>query len=81
MTITVVVHVMSAEPFIAEIEEVPDPAAQAVVFTNPRQRNGKPVTYIEADATRVIFPWHRISFLETMPSESDHEEVESFFRD
>jgi len=81
MAITVIVHVASAEPFVAEIDDLPDPLAQILVLTNPRQRNGKPVTYIEADATRVIFPWHRISFLETMPSEEDQEDVESFFRD
>ena len=81
MAITVIVHVVGAEPFVAEIEEIPDPLAQIVICTNPRQRNGKQLSYVEADATRVIFPWHRISFLETLPSEQDDEEVESFFRD
>jgi hypothetical protein len=81
MAITVIVHVVGAEPFVAEIEEIPDPTAQIITCTNPRQRNGKQLSYVEADATRVIFPWHRISFLETLPSEQDDEEVESFFRD
>ncbi|MCB0153316.1 MAG: hypothetical protein KDF65_00870 [Anaerolineae bacterium] len=81
MAITVIVHVVGAEPFVAEIEDLPNPLAQIVTCTNPRQRNGKPVSYVEADATRVIFPWHRISFLETLPGEEDHDEVETFFRD
>jgi hypothetical protein len=52
-----------------------------VTFTNVRARDGKPVVYIDREATRILFPWHRISFLETLPSEEDQEEIESFFRD
>jgi hypothetical protein len=60
---------------------MPDPRANYVTITNVRTRDGKPIVYIERDATRVMFPWHRISFLETLPSEEDQEEVEFFFRD
>jgi len=81
MAITVIVHVMNAEPFVGEIDELPASTANFVICTNPRGRNGKPVKYIEPEATRVLFPWHRISFVETLPSEEDHVEVESFFRD
>jgi hypothetical protein len=66
---------------LGEIEEMPDPRANYVTITNVRTRDGKPIVYIERDATRVMFPWHRISFLETLPSEEDQEEVEFFFRD
>ncbi len=81
MAITVIVHVLNADAVMAEIEELPDPMANFVVCTNPRTRDGKPIVYIEREATRVIFPWHRISFLETMPSEEDQVQIESFFRD
>ncbi len=81
MAITVIVHVMNQEPFLAEVDELPSPSASFITITNPRLRNGKPVTYIEAEATKVLFPWHRISFLETMPGDEDQEAVESFFRD
>lgn len=81
MAITVVIHVMNADAVVGEIDEIPDPSAAFIVCTNPRGRDGKPVRYIEREATRVIFPWHRVSFVETMPSEEDMVEVESFFRD
>lgn len=81
MAITVIVHVLNADAVMAEIDELPDPMSSFVVCTNPRSRDGKPIVYIERDATRVIFPWHRISFLETMPSEEDQVQIESFFRD
>ena len=81
MAITVIIHVMNADPIVAEIDSVPDPSSAFLLCTNPRTRAGKTVPYIEAEATRVIFPWHRISFVETMPSEEDQIQVESFFRD
>ena len=81
MAITVIVHVMNAEPFVAEIDELPPLTAQFIIFTNPRQRSGKPVTYVEAEATKVMFPWHRLSFIEALPGEEEQDEVESFFRD
>ncbi len=81
MAITVIVHVLSAEALVAEIDEIPDPRSSFLVCTNPRSRDGKPINYIEREATRVIFPWHRISFVETMPSEEDQVEIETFFRD
>jgi hypothetical protein len=81
VSITVIVHVQGGDAVLGEIEEMPDPHANYVIITNARTRDGKPIVYIDRDATRVIFPWHRISFLETLPSEEDQEEVEFFFRD
>lgn len=81
MSITVIIHVAGGDAIVGEIEEMPDRQANYVTFTNVRARDGKPVVYIDREATRILFPWHRISFLETLPSEEDQEEIESFFRD
>jgi hypothetical protein len=81
MAITVIVHIMNADPIVAEIEELPHSQSTNMVCTNPRARDGKTINYIEREATRVIIPWHRISLVETMPSEEDQVEIESFFRD
>jgi len=81
MAITVIVHVLNADPIVGEIDELPGPTSNFITCVNPRTRDGKQVMYIDAQATRVMFPWHRVSFVETMPSEEDHVEVESFFRD
>jgi hypothetical protein len=79
--ITVIIHVQGGDAVVGEIEELPDPIANYLTVTNVRTRDGKSVVYIDREATRVLFPWHRISFLETLPSEEDHEEIETFFRD
>jgi hypothetical protein len=81
MAITVIVHVLNADAIAAEVDELPDPSSSFLVCTNPRGRDGKPLVYIEREATRILVPWHRISFVETMPSEEDQVQIETFFRD
>jgi hypothetical protein len=81
MAITVIVHIANSDPIVGEIDELPDPSSQFITCVNPRARDGKSIVYIDAQATRVMFPWSRISFLETLPSEEDQVELESFFRD
>jgi len=77
---TVVVHVMGQDPFVAEIEHLPEPTDQAVTFVNPRLRDNKPLHYLEDQTISVIFPWHRISFIEVRPDEDTRGEVDLFFR-
>jgi len=81
MAITVVVHILNSDAILAEIDEMPNPTSNFIICTNPRARDGKSIVFIDAQATRVVFPWHRISFLETMPGEEDQAEIETFFRD
>ncbi len=81
MSHTVIVHITNADPFVAEIEEIPDSRDNFLVCSNARARDGKTLHYIEEDAVSLLFPWHRISFVEIMPSEAEREEVEAFFRE
>ncbi|MFQ5575788.1 MAG: hypothetical protein ACE5G8_02240 [Anaerolineae bacterium] len=81
MSFTVLIHIANADPIVAEMEELPDTTATYIVCTNPRARDGKALHYIDQEAIRFIFPWHRITFIEAYPSEEDKAEVEVFFRD
>ncbi|OQY22620.1 MAG: hypothetical protein B6I34_05685 [Anaerolineaceae bacterium 4572_32.1] len=81
MAYTVVVHIANADPFLAEIEEVPEPQDNFLQCSNPRSRDGKSLHYVDEEAVSLIFPWHRVSFVEIMPSEAEREEVETFFRE
>jgi hypothetical protein len=79
MAVTVIVHVMGEDPFLAELEELPDRSDQSVILTNPRRRDNKPLYYLERETMSVIYPLHRINFIEVMPSEGTGE-VDLFFR-
>jgi hypothetical protein len=81
VAITCIIHVVGGDAIVGDLETMPDPTSNYVTFTNVRARDGKAVVYIDREATRVLFPWHKISFLETLPSEEDQESIESFFRD
>lgn len=81
MAYTVLIHVANQEAIMAEIDEIPDPSSSILTCVNPRTKDGKSVSYIDAEADRIIFPWHRISFLEIYPSDEDQADIETFFRD
>ena len=45
-----------------------------------RLKDGKDLHYLEAEVTTVIIPWHRITFIEIVPS-AEIEEVITFVRE
>ena len=79
MATTVIVHVMGDDPFVGELENMPQPSDQALILLNPRQRDNKPLRYLERETISMILPLHRVNFVEIMPSQ-DTEEVDLFFR-
>jgi hypothetical protein len=78
---TVLAHVMNEDPFLAEVVELPGHTDTCVEFLNPRQRDGKPLRYVNHGMSSIIFPLHRISFLEVMASEEERAQLVEFFRE
>lgn len=78
---TVIMHVANEDPFVAEMEELPDPSDQFVVFSNPRKRDGKPLSYVDRQAVSFMFPWHRINFVEVLAPRRARDEIIEFFRE
>jgi hypothetical protein len=68
------------DAILAEVEELPSPTDQAVYCINPRRRDGKEVHYVLAEVQTIIIPWHRINFIEILPS-GEEEEIISPFAD
>jgi len=79
MATTVIVHVMGEDPFLAEVEELPQPSDQLLTLLNPRRRDNKPLHYLDRETISMILPMHRINYIEIAPSQ-DSEEVDLFFR-
>jgi hypothetical protein len=77
---TVILHLSGEDPLVADMDENPNPSDQFITVTNMRKRDGKPVPYLAAGVQAVIFPWHRITFIELMPSEEERSAVIDFFR-
>ncbi len=80
MSMTVIIHIRSAEPILAEIEELPQASDTLITLSNPRQRDGKDLMFLERNVVNVIWPLAEISFIEILPGETA-EEVVSFIRE
>jgi hypothetical protein len=80
MAKTVVLHIMGEDPVLADLEQEPQPTDAYIKVSNLRKRDGKDVTYLTPGVQSVIYPWHRITFLEIMPSEEERGSVIDFFR-
>nr|WP_216863674.1 hypothetical protein [Candidatus Chloroploca mongolica] len=68
------------DPILADLDDEPQPTDLFLKVSNMRRRDGKPVPYLAAGVQAVIFPWHRITFIELMPSEEERSSVVDFFR-
>jgi hypothetical protein len=77
----VIVHLSGEDPIEAEIEDLPKAGETYIQITNPRRKDGRPLSYVTAGARSFLFPWSRISFIEVMVSEAEHREVIEFFRE
>ncbi|MCC6614116.1 MAG: hypothetical protein IT320_11610 [Anaerolineae bacterium] len=80
MPYTLFVHLVGDEPFLLEVEELPNPTDTLIIGKHPRRRDNKNVSYILEEVTTVIFPLTRISFLEVMPS-GEEEDIFKPFRE
>lgn len=80
MSQTVLIHMTNEDPIVAEIEAMPERSDILLTIQNPRRRDGKDLHYLQPEVQTIILPFHRISFIEVMPS-GEHEEVFSFIRE
>lgn len=77
---TCVLHIAGEDPILADLDQEPQPTDAYVKVSNLRKRDGKEVSYLTAGVQSVIYPWHRITFLEIMVSEEERGSVIDFFR-
>ena len=77
---SIIVHILNEDPILGEVDALPAPTDNTIAIKNPRRRDGKDVIYLDANVTNVIFPIHRISFIEVMPA-GEEEEIITFVRE
>ena len=84
MAIQVILHIHNEDPFMGDMEALPDPTHSYVKITNPRKRDGKLIPTLTNGATAFLYPWTRITFIEIMDdieSSAPTETLMSFFRE
>jgi hypothetical protein len=80
MAITVLVHLTGEDPIVGEIEELPAPADASITLNNPRKRDGKDLPNVQSNVVTVIWPLHRVNFIEVMPT-AEEEKIIGFVRE
>jgi hypothetical protein len=80
MSISVLVHLSGEDPVLGEIEELPSPTASSILVSNPRRRDEKDLPYLAETVVTVIWPFHRITYIEILPTRED-EDLIGFVRE
>ncbi len=80
MPITVLIHLSGEDPVLGEIDELPEPTDTAITVNNPRRKDGKDLPYIDGNVVSVMWPMHRVTFMEILPT-ADEEELIGFVRE
>ena len=68
MAIPVLIHISGEDPVRGEVDDLPTPADTNLTVNNPRQRDGKDLRYVLENVVTVVYPMHRITFIEILPS-------------
>jgi hypothetical protein len=62
------------------MEELPASTANFITVANPRKRDGKDLTFIQANVTTVMWATHRVTYIEVVPGEAE-EKLVTFVRE
>jgi len=77
---SVIIHIQNEDPILGEMEAIPSPGDTMLIVKNPRRRDGKDLTFIDANVSTVVWPVSRVNFIEVMPT-SEEEEIITFVRE
>lgn len=80
MAHTVILHIPNETSVLGEVDELPKPADSIIVVTNPRQKDGKDLHYIDHGTVKVIWPLVKISFIEVL-GDTEEEKIIGFVRE
>ena len=80
MPISVLVHLSGEDPVLGEMEALPATADTNITVNNPRRRDEKDLPYLMETVVSVIWPMHRVHFIEILPTR-DEEDLIGFVRE
>jgi hypothetical protein len=80
MPYTIIIHPTGEEPIIGEVEQLPGPLDTSIIINSPRKLDGKELHYLSENVLTVIWPFHRLNFIEILPSKGE-EEIIGFVRE
>ena len=79
--ITLILHIENSEPVKVDDDVMPKPTDSVIVGNNPRERTDKEVYWLDEGVTTVLFPWHRINYIQVLPDPTEESDVPRLVRD
>jgi hypothetical protein len=79
MSYSVILHVTGETAILGEVDELPKPVDSIITISNPRQRDGKDLHYIDNNVVKVIWPIAKVNFIEILEDTED-EKIIGFVR-
>lgn len=71
MSYSVILHIPGELSVIGEVDELPKPSDTLIIVSNPRQRDGKDIHYLEHNVVKVIWPIEKITLIEILENEEE----------
>lgn len=68
---TIILHLPGEPSVIGEVDELPKPTDTVISVSNPRQKDGKDIHYLEHNVVQVIWPMHKVALIEVLESEEE----------
>lgn len=78
--VSIILHISNEDPIVCEVDALPESLSQFIIVHNPRKRDGKDIHYLDEDVTSMLVPFHRVNFIQLLPS-GEVEEVFGFVRE
>lgn len=80
MPYTIILHIQNEDPVIGEVDELPAASDRLIKVDNPRRLDNKDLPYLAENVTSVLWPAHRLNFIEVVGGEDD-EDIFGFVRE
>ena len=80
MSIPILIHISGEDAIRGEIDELPAATDINITVNNPRLRDGKDLRYLLENVVSVIYPMHRVMFIEILPS-AEEEKIIGYVRE
>lgn len=80
MAYTVILHIMGETSVTGEVDELPKSTDTIILLTNPRQKDGKDLHYLDNNVTKVIWALAKVNFIEILES-AEEEKIIGFVRE
>lgn len=77
---TVIVHISNEDPVMGDLDQLPELTDTLIILKNPRRKDGKDLSYLDANVNMVLWPISRINFIEVLPG-TEEEEIITFVRE